>query len=89
MLRRLATRGMKTSKKHLHARARAAKKSLTVWFSAAVPTALAVAEALKDQLPLLSGVLTGWPLVAVAFGVSAAVTCLRLRGVRAEEDEVQ
>lgn len=82
----LATRGMKTSKKNLRARARAAKKSLTVWFSAAVPVLLACAEALKEQLPALAGVLSGWTLVGVAVGVSAVVTVLRLRSISADDE---
>ena len=80
---------MKTSKKHLRARAKAAKSSLTVWFSAAVPVLLAVAEALKEQLPALSGLLGGWTLVGVSVAVSALVTVLRLRSVECEESEAQ
>lgn len=85
----LATRGMKTSKKHLRARAKAAKTSLTVWFSAVVPVLLAIAEALKDQLPLLNGLLGGWTLVGVSVAVSAIVTVLRLRGIGCDDDEAQ
>lgn len=84
----LATRGMKTSKKHLRARAKAAKTSLTVWFSAAVPVLLAIAEALKDQLPLLNGLLGGWTLVGVSVAVSAIVTVLRLRGIGCDDDGI-
>lgn len=76
---------MKT-RKDLRAKARAARKSLTVWFSAAVPLLLAVAEALKDQLPALSGLLGGWALVAVSVAVSTVVTVLRLRGVEPADD---
>jgi hypothetical protein len=47
---------------------RAARKSATVWFSAAVPVALAGAEALKDNLPALQ--LTGWQLVIASAAVS-------------------
>lgn len=56
-----------------------ASRSLTVWFSAAVPVALAAAETLKDQLPVLGELLTGWRLVAASVVVSAVVAALRLR----------
>jgi polyferredoxin len=78
---------MKPAKTHLRARARAAKKSLTVWFSAAVPILLACAEALKEQLPALSGLLGGWTLVAVSVAVSTIVAVLRLRTVEADADD--
>ena len=80
---------MKTSKKHLRARAKAAKSSLTVWFSASVPALLAVMEALKEQLPALSGLLGGWTLVGVSVAVSAIVTVLRVRGVKADDEGAQ
>jgi hypothetical protein len=71
---------MKTAKIHLRARARAAKKSLTVWFSASVPVLLACAESLKERLPALSGLLGGWTLVAV----STIVAVLRLRSIETD-----
>ncbi len=71
--------------KTLKQKAKAAKKSLTVWFSAAVPVALAAAEALKDNLPLLGEALSGWRLVALSVAVSAVVAVLRLRSVGKED----
>lgn len=65
----------------------AARKSLTVWASAAVPVVLAAAEALKDQLPALGELLHGWPLVAVSVGVSALIAALRVRSVTADKTE--
>lgn len=59
----------------------AARKSLTVWFSAAVPAILAAAEALKEQLPAIAGFLAGWKLVALSCAVSALVAYLRVRNV--------
>lgn len=41
------------AKAPLKTKLQAAKRSLTVWFSAAVPVLLAVAEALREQLPIL------------------------------------
>ena len=63
---------------------RAARRSMTVWFSVSIPALLAVAEALKDQLPALPGLLSGWTLVAVSAAVSAVVTVLRVRSIQAE-----
>jgi hypothetical protein len=57
---------------------------MTVWFSAAVPVLLAAAESLKEQLPAIAGLLTGWRLVAASVLVSAVVTALRVRGIKAE-----
>lgn len=74
---------MKT-KAPLKAKVKAARRSLTVWFSAAVPVVLAGAEALREQLPTLSGVLSGWSLVALAVGVSAVVAALRVRNERGD-----
>jgi hypothetical protein len=74
---------MNTSSSNLPAKLAAARRSLTVWASAAVPVALAAAEALKDQLPFISKLLQGWPLVALSVVVSSLVTALRLRSVRA------
>jgi len=75
--------GMKT-KAPLKTKLKAARRSLTVWFSAAVPVVLAVAEALQEQIPVLSGVLSGWSLVALAVGVSAIVAILRVRNESGE-----
>lgn len=58
---------------------RAARKSRTVHFAALVPAILAVAEATKDQLPAISSLLSGWPLVALSVAVSAVVAILRVR----------
>lgn len=74
---------MKT-KAPLKTKLKAAKRSLTVWFSAAVPIALAAAEALQEQVPMLQGVLSGWSLVALAVGVSVVVTVLRVRNEKAD-----
>lgn len=63
----------------------AAKKSLTVWASAAVPVLLAGAEALKDNLPAISGFLTGWKLVALSVVVSALIAALRVRNAGKDE----
>lgn len=71
---------------HISAKLSAARRSLTVWFSAAVPALLAGAEALKDQLPAMQGLLTGWNLVAASVAVSVAVTVLRVRAVTAPVD---
>jgi hypothetical protein len=57
----------------------AARKSLTVWFSAAVPALLAAAEALKENLPEIGEFLHGWKLVAASVAVSAVVAALRVR----------
>jgi len=57
----------------------AAKRSLTAWFSVAVPVVLAAAEALKDNLPMLAPYLSGWRMVAAACGISAVVVVLRTR----------
>lgn len=70
--------------KSLKAKAKAARRSLTVWFSAAVPVVLAAAEALQEQVPMLQGVLSGWSLVALAVGVSVVVSVLRVRNERGE-----
>lgn len=69
---------------HLHAKARAARRSLTVWASACVPIALAAAEALKDNLPGLAEYLTGWKMVAAAVAVSAFIAWARVRTVRCD-----
>lgn len=69
---------MHTLKPKLHA----ARRSYTVWLSAAVPVLLAAAEALKEQLPALQGVLSGWPLVCLSVGVSALIAALRVRSVK-------
>ena len=56
-----------------------ARRSWTVWFSAAVPVVLASAEALRDNLGSLDEYLSGWGKVAAAVAVSAVVAALRLR----------
>jgi hypothetical protein len=79
----LAARSMQTKarpRNKLHA----ARQSLTVWFSAAVPVLLAGAEALKEQLPAISSLLSGWTLVAASAAISAIVAVLRVRSVQAE-----
>ena len=70
---------MSTSTPKLRRKFRAAARSATVWFSAAVPALLAAAEALKDGLPGLAEWLTGWKLVAASVVVSALVAWLRVR----------
>ena len=77
---------MKKTRKNLRAKARA-QKSLTVWFSAAVPVLLAGAEALKDQLPALGELLTGWRLVAASVAVSIVVAWLRVRSIECHDDK--
>lgn len=72
--------------KTLKTKLKAAAKSMTVWASAAVPALLAAAETLKDQLPTISGFLTGWKLVALSVGVSALIAALRVRTVGASND---
>lgn len=64
---------------------RVARRSMTVWFSAAVPVALAAAETLKEQLPALGDLLSGWRLVAASVLVSAAVAALRVRSAKAPD----
>lgn len=75
---------MSTSTPKLRKKLHAARRSLTVWFSAAIPVLLAGAEALKDQLPAIGELLHGWPLVALSVGVSILVAALRLRKVGTE-----
>lgn len=65
----------------LTSRLAAARRSLTVWAAAAVPVLLASAEALKEQLPAIGGLLQGWPLVILSVGVSALIAVLRVRTV--------
>lgn len=77
---------MSTSTTPTKAKLAAARRSLTVWASAAVPAVLAAAEALKDQLPSLSGLLVGWRLVAVSVAVSTVIAVLRVRGVKGDSD---
>lgn len=79
----LATRSMQT-KAHPRSKLRAACQFLTIWFSAAVPVLLAGAEALKEQLPAISGLLSGWSLVAASVAISLVVAALRVRGVKVE-----
>lgn len=79
----LSTRSMQT-KATPRCKLRAARRSITVWFSASVPVLLAGAEALKEQLPAISGLLSGWTLVAVSAGISAVVAVLRVRSIKAE-----
>lgn len=68
--------------KNLRYKAKAAARSMTVWASAAVPVVLAAAEALKEQLPVVAGFLSGWKLVAVSVGVSALIAALRVRQIK-------
>ena len=72
---------------NIPAKLAAARKSLTVWASAAVPVVLASAEALKDQLPAIGELLHGWPLVALSVGVSAVIAALRVRSVTSPTSE--
>lgn len=65
--------------RNLRSKLTAARASWTIWFSAAVPVALAAAEALKDNLGSLDPYLSGWGKVAAAVAVSAVVAALRLR----------
>jgi hypothetical protein len=65
-----------TTKAPSRSKLRTARRSKTVWFSAAVPVLLAAAESLKEQLPAMAGLLTGWRLVAASVLVSAVVTAL-------------
>lgn len=65
---------------------KAATRSLTVWASAAVPVLLAAAETLKEQLPTIAGLLSGWKLVALSVGVSAVIAALRVRNVGDSND---
>jgi len=69
-------------KKTLKSKVKAAARSLTVWCSAAIPVLLAGAEALKDQLPAISGYMSGWKLVALSVGVSAVIAALRVRSIK-------
>lgn len=70
---------------HRKPRLKAASTSWTVRFAAAVPVLLAVAEAAKEQLPAVAGLMSGWSLVAASVGVSAAVAYLRVRSIEAAE----
>lgn len=65
---------------------KAATRSMTVWASAAVPVLLAAAETLKEQLPTIAGLLSGWKLVALSVGVSAVIAALRVRNVGDSND---
>lgn len=67
------------------ARVRAASRSWTVRAAALVPVALALAEAVRDQLPAIGTLLSGWGLVALSVGVSAVIAVLRVRAVEAAE----
>lgn len=72
---------------NLPAKLSAARQSLTVWASAAVPVVLASAEALKEQLPAIGELLHGWPLVALSAGVSVVIAILRVRSVTSPTSE--
>lgn len=76
---------MSRRKSPLSRRLAAARKSLTVWAAAAVPVLLAAAEALKEQLPALGSLLSGWGLVALSVGVSTLIAVLRVRSVPGEQ----
>lgn len=69
----------KPTSHHRPSRIALAVRSATVWFSAAVPVLLAIAESFKDQLPMLNEFLTGWRMVAASVAVSAVVAYLRVR----------
>jgi hypothetical protein len=70
---------MNTNTTSISKKVAAAKRSLTVWFSAAIPVVLATAEAVKENLPVMGEFLTGWNLVYLSVGVSALVAILRVR----------
>lgn len=72
------TRERKTS---LKAKARAAKRSWTVWFAAAVPVLAAVAAVAQEQLPGLKEQLGPWAYALASIGVSGVVAWLRVRSV--------
>lgn len=74
----------KTARKST-ARLKAARKSWTVRVAAFVPVALALAEALREQLPAMAGLMSGWGLVALSVGVSTVIAVLRVRAVEAAE----
>lgn len=75
--------GMKRSTRS-NPKLKAARKSLTVWFSNAVPVLLALLVALQEQLPAIGSILSGWSLVALSVLVSAGVSYLRVRQVKTE-----
>lgn len=79
---------MKTPAKNttLRRKVRAARSSLTVWFSAAVPALLAGAEALKENLPAIGEFLHGWKLVTLSVLVSVTVAALRVRKEGQDKD---
>lgn len=66
---------------NLLAKLTAARKSLTVWFAAAIPVALSAALTAQEHLTDLG--LTGWRIVALSVVVSAIVAFLRVRAVKA------
>lgn len=72
---------------NLAAKLAIARRSITVWASAAVPVLLAGAEALKDQLPAIGELLHGWPLVALSVGVSVVIAILRVRSITAPTEQ--
>lgn len=72
-----------TEKRPIPSKLKTARHSLTVWFSAAIPALLAAAETLKDQLPSLGYMLSGWRLVAASVAVSGIVAALRVRSAGA------
>lgn len=72
------TRERKTS---LKAKARAAKRSWTVWFAAAVPVLAALAATAQEQLPGLKEHLGPWTYALASVGVSGVVAWLRVRSV--------
>lgn len=63
----------------------AARRALTVWLSAAVPVALAAAETLKENLPALGYLLSGWRLIVASVSFLAVVAALRVRSAKARD----
>lgn len=72
------TRERKTS---LKAKAKAARRSWTVWFAAAVPVLATVAAVAQEQLPGLKEQLGPWTYALASVGVSGVVAWLRVRSV--------
>ncbi|GJI97015.1 hypothetical protein RugamoR57_37330 [Duganella caerulea] len=82
---------MKTSARSrshtVRAKFAAARRSATVLTAGAVPILLAIAESLRDQLPAISTMLTGWPMVGLSVVVSTLIAFLRVRSVRSVEHD--
>jgi hypothetical protein len=58
-------------------------RSPLVLASAAVPVAIAAAEALKEQLPALAQYLPPWQMAVASVGVSTVIAALRIRSIAA------